>query len=113
MKKLILSVVVLLVAQLTMAQDAFKEDVIKVIKASGSAAQMEGAKDQIKAMIPEAKFEEFSKDFDATLPSLYDGIAKIYMETYTHEEVKAMLKFYDSPIGQKISNNAGDLYKKQ
>ncbi len=112
MKKLILSVVVLLVAQLTMAQDAFKEDVIKVIKASGSAAQMEGAKDQIKAMIPEAKFEEFSKDFDATLPSLYDGIAKIYMETYTHEEVKAMLKFYDSPIGQKISKNAGDLYKK-
>ena len=112
MKKLILAVVVLFVTQLSLAQDAFKNDVIKVIKASGSAAQMEAAKDQIKAMIPEAKFEEFSKEFDATLPSLYESIAKIYMETYTHEDIKAMLKFYESPVGKKISENAGELYKK-
>ena len=112
MKKLILSVVVLLVTQLTIAQDAFKEDAIKVIKASGSAAQMEAAKDQIKLRIPEASFEEFSKDFDATLPLLYEGMAKIYMETYTHDDVKAMLKFYESPVGLKISKNAGELYKK-
>lgn len=112
MKKLILSVVVLFVTQLTIAQDAFKEDAIKVIKASGSAAQMEAAKDQVKAMIPEAKFEEFSKDFDATLPSLYEAMAKIYMETYTHDDVKEMLKFYESPVGLKISKNAGELYKK-
>ena len=112
MKKLILSVVVLLITQLAIAQDAFREDAIKVIKASGSAAQMEAAKDQIKAMIPEEKFAEFSKDFDASLPSLYEKMAKIYMETYTHDDVKAMLKFYDSPIGKKISSNAGELYKK-
>ena len=112
MKKLILSVVVLLVTQLTIAQDAFKDDAIKVIKASGSAAQMEAVKDQVKAMIPEAKFEEFSKDFDSLMPSLYESIAKIYMETYTHEDIKAMLKFYESPVGMKISKNAGELNKK-
>lgn len=112
MKKFILSVVVLLVTQLTIAQDAFKADVIKVIKASGSAAQMEAAKDQIKAMIPEAKFEEFSKDFDATLPSLYEAMAKNYMETYTHDDIKAMLKFYESPVGKKISEKAKDMLKK-
>jgi len=112
MKKLILSVVVLLVTQLTMAQDSFKADVIKVLKASGSAAQMEAAKDQIKEMIPEAKAEEFSKEFDATLPSLYDEMAKVYMEIYTQEDIKAMLKFYESPVGKKITEKAGELYKK-
>jgi hypothetical protein len=112
MKKLILSVVIVLVAQLTMAQDAFKDDVIKVIKASGSASQMEAAKDQIKAMIPEAKFEEFSKEFDSTMPALYDAMAKNYMETYTHDDIKAMLKFYESPVGLKISEKAGDMLKK-
>jgi len=112
MKKLILTVVVLLVTQLSLAQDAFKNDVLKVIKASGSAAQMEAAKDQIKAMIPESRFEEFSKDFDATLPSLYDSMAKNYMETYTHDEIKAMLKFYESPVGKKITENAAEILKK-
>lgn len=112
MRKIILSVLVLLVTQLTMAQSTFKDDVIKVIKASGSAAQMEAAKDQIKAMISADKYEEFSKEFDATLPSLYESIAKIYMETYTHEDIKEMLKFYESPVGLKISKNAGVLYKK-
>ncbi len=112
MKKIILSVFVLFITQFSIAQSTFKEDVIKVIKASGSAAQMEAAKDQIKAMIPVDRFEEFSKEFDATLPSLYEGIAKIYMETYTHEDIKEMLKFYESPVGLKISKNAGELYKK-
>ena len=111
MKKIILSAVVLFVTQLTIAQDAFKDDVIKVIKASGSAAQTEMAKEQIKAMVPEAKFAEFSKEFDATLPSLYEAMAKNYMASYTHEDVKAMLKFYESPVGKKITEKAGELYK--
>ncbi|WP_338410007.1 DUF2059 domain-containing protein [uncultured Flavobacterium sp.] len=112
MKKIILSVVLLLVAQLTIAQDEFKADVIKVIKASGSASQMELAKDQIKAMIPEAKFEEFSKEFDETLPSLYDAMAENYMTSYTHDDVKEMLKFYESPVGKKISDTASEILKK-
>lgn len=112
MKKIILSVVVLLVTQLSIAQDAFKEDVIKVLKASGSAAQMEVAKEQVLENIPESKKEAFSKEFDASLPSLYDKMAEVYMETYTHEEIKQMLKFYDSPVGKKITEKASELTQK-
>lgn len=112
MKKIILTVVVLLVTQLSIAQDAFKNDVIKVLKASGSGAQMELAKDQIKPMISEDKFKEFSKEFDSSLPSLYDKMADVYMETYTHEEIKQMLKFYDSPVGKKITEKSSELTKK-
>lgn len=112
MKKLILTVVIILVSQFGMAQDTFKADVLKVLKASGSGSQMELAKEQVMGSISEEKRADFSKEFDASLPSLYDKMAKVYMETYTHDEVKQMLKFYDSPVGKKITEKASELTKK-
>ena len=112
MKKLILIITIVLISQFGNAQDLFKTDAIKVLKVSGSAAQMELAKEQILANIAEDKKADFAKEFDASLPALYDKMAKVYMETFTHEEIKQMLKFYDSPIGKKISEKAAELTKK-
>lgn len=112
MKKLILTVAIILVSQFGMAQDAFKADVLKVLKASGSGAQMELAKEQVIGSIPEEKRADFSRDFNASLPSLYDKMAKVFMETYTHDEVKQMIKFYDSPVGKKITEKASELTEK-
>lgn len=112
MKKFILTVAFVVMAQLGMAQDAFKADALKVIEKSGAAGPIKNVKDQVIVSIPEAKQDEFAKEFDATLPALYDKMAEIYMETYTHDEIKEMLKFYESPIGQKISANSGELMKK-
>lgn len=112
MKKCILSFVFVMIAHFAMAQDAaFKADVLKVIKMSGSTAQMESAKKQIMAMIPNEKHEQFNKDFEATMPGFYDKIAEIYLKEYTHQEVKEMLKFYESPVGKKIAEKAGVLFE--
>ena len=73
---------------------------------------MQMAKEQVMESIPLAKRADFSKEFDATLPALYEEIAKIYMEVYTHEDVKQMLKFYDSPIGKKMADSLGEITKK-
>ncbi|MDD3005499.1 DUF2059 domain-containing protein [Flavobacterium sp.] len=112
MKKLLITAALVLVTQIGLAQDAFKADVMKVIQASGASGPMQMAKEQIMQNIPLAKKADFSKDFDESLPALYDKLAKIYMEAYTHAEVKEMLKFYESPIGKKISNSTGEIYKK-
>lgn len=112
MKKLFITVALFLVANFAMAQDAFKADVERVIQVSGAAAPMQMAKEQIMQGIPIEKRDAFSKDFDASLPSLYEKIAKIYMETYTHEDVKQMLKFYDSPVGKKMASSMGEITKK-
>lgn len=113
MKKIFLTLAIALTVQLTMAQDAsFKEDAMKVIKSSGAAGPMEMVKEQLMNSIPEGKKEEFSKDFDNSLPKLYEKIATIYMETYTHDDIKKMLEFYESPVGKKISENTGKLYQK-
>lgn len=105
MKKLILTLAFVAVAQFGFAQEdaAFKADVMKVIEKSGSGGQMASAKKQILAMIPEDKHAAFLIEFDAILPKVYEGTAKIYMEEYTKDDVKAMLAFYESPVGKKMS----------
>ncbi len=113
MKKIILTFALVLAAQISMAQDdAFKKDVMKVIEMSGSGAQMKMAKDQILKMIPAEKQAAFLVEFDASLPAFYDKVAKVYMDTYTKEDIKAMLAFYDSPVGKKITAKAGEIAEK-
>lgn len=113
MKKLILSLAFLFIAQLGMAQDdAFKKDVLRVIEMSGSGSQMKLAKDQILKMIPQEKQAAFLIEFDATLPSFYDKIAQVYMDTYTKEDIKAMIAFYETPVGKKMTAKSSELAEK-
>lgn len=113
MRKIVITIAFMFVAHLSFAQDpAFKADVLKVIEQSGSTGPMTMAKEQIMQNIPLTKRADFSKEFDESLPSLYDKLAKVYMETFTHDEVKQMIKFYETPVGKKMSSSAGLLYKK-
>jgi hypothetical protein len=109
MKKLILTFALLLVAHFGFSQaadEAFKKDVMKVIERSGAAGQMTSAKKQILKMIPEEKQAAFLVEFDALLPKVYDATAKVYMEEYTKDDIKAMLAFYESPVGKKMADKA-------
>jgi hypothetical protein len=114
MKKFLIAVAFAFVSQIGFAQqdEAFKKDVMKVIEMSGAANQMKSAKEQILQMVPKDKQAAFVIEFDATLPSLYDKLATIYMQEYTKEDVKAMLDFYNSPIGKKINEKSGVLFEK-
>ncbi|MGG7036847.1 MAG: DUF2059 domain-containing protein, partial [Flavobacterium sp.] len=99
MKKLCIAIVFAAFSQIGFAQqvdEAFKKDVIKVIELSGTAGPMKMAKEQILKMIPSDKQAAFIVEFDATLPGLYEKMAKVYMETYTKADIKAMLAFYES-----------------
>jgi len=113
MKKVFFTLLFAAFAQATFAQNtASKADVMKVIQMSGSDVQMKMAKNQILKMIPGSKQDMFLKDFDAALPALYDNLAKVYMETYTKEDIKAMLDFYESPVGKKITSKSVELNEK-
>jgi hypothetical protein len=113
MKKSFLVVFFLFISQINWAQDAaLKANIIRLIEMSGADAQMKVLKPEILKMIPEDKKENFSKEFDASMPSLYDKIVKVYMEMYSEEDIKAMIKFCESSIGKKMSQNAGELAQK-
>jgi hypothetical protein len=112
MKKTILMVLFCLVGQISMAQNDFKTDVLLLIKNTGATASMDVAKKQITDMIPAEKREAFLKEFDAMTPALYEKMAAIYMEEFTHEDVKEAIKFYETPIGKKMASKAGVLFEK-
>ncbi len=113
MKKVFLSIAFVLIAQMSMAQNAnFKADVLKLISISGADGAMKVAKLQISNIIRVDKKENFSKEFDASLPSMYEKMANIYMEIYTPEDIKGMIVFYESPVGKKMSEKSGELTQK-
>ena len=57
-------------------------------------------------MIPEDKQTAFLVEFDALIAKANESTAKIYMEEYTKEDIKAMLAFYESPVGKKMAEKA-------
>jgi len=113
MKKVIITLVVVFFSHIGFAQDdQFKKDVLKVIEMSGGTSQIKSAKEQILKMVPKEKQAAFVIEFDATLPALYDKLATVYMQTYTKEDIKAMMDFYYSPVGKKINEKSGELLEK-
>ena len=102
MKKTILVSLLLFVVAISnvQAQDnAFKADAVKLVKLSSDAA--EAALEQVYVMIPEEKLEGFKKELEPVMDRYYEKIAIKSMEYYTHEDVKQLLKFYNSELGKK------------
>lgn len=112
MKKLVFVFALLLASQFGFSQEDFKTDVKKVIQMSGSNATMDAAKKQVLAMIPSDKQTEFLKEFDVIIDGITDEQVKNFMEVYTHDDIKEMIKFYESPVGKKIQEKAAILAEK-
>lgn len=105
MKNLFIAATMLLSVQFVSAQSGdFKKDVITYIKLSGSAAQVTAVLDPMLAQLPVAENDKASikKEIETTLPSLYDKLAIVMMKHYTHDDIKKMIEFYNSPVGKKI-----------
>ncbi len=83
------------------AQDnaAFKNDAIKLVKMGSNAA--DASMGQVYQMIPGEKLEKFKQELDPIMENFYKKLGEKSMEFYTHDEVKAILKFYESEIGKR------------
>lgn len=112
MKKTVLTFALLLIATIGFSQDAFKNDVVKFLEISGASNGFKMITKDLTANIPEAKKAEFQKELDASIKDLMGKMAEMYMTEFTHEDVKDILKFYESPIGKKLSNKTPVLYTK-
>ena len=103
MKNALFIILFVLAAQLGSAQvnDAFKADVKKLLEISGSNDQMNSVKKEILTIIPAEKQADFTKDFDAALVPLVKAQQDFYTTEFTHDDIKQMVKFYESPAGKK------------
>lgn len=114
MKKLFIAATMLLSVQFVSAQSAdFKKDVVTYIKLSGATANMTAVLEPVIEQIDESKRADFQKDLESILPSLYDKMAVSIMKHYTHDDIKKMMEFYNSPIGKKIQEVTPKMTKEQ
>ncbi len=112
MKKTVLTFVLLLITTLGFSQDAFKNDVVKYLEVSGQSNTFKMITKDLASNIPEAKKAEFQKELDASINDLMGKMADMYMTEFTHDDVKALLKFYESPAGKKLTDKTEVLYNK-
>lgn len=113
MKKILFTLVLALATQFGFSQDKpSKAEVEQVIEKSGASGQMAAAKKQVLSMIPKEKQAAFLVEFEALIKKVNDATAELYMQEYTKEDIKAMLAFYNSPVGKKMAEKAEILAQK-
>ena len=105
-----------------MAQDIspeLKADIIRLIKASGSdqeilkqagtlADELIAPVKVVRTDISEERFAEIKQEIMDFVKqelggedSIFNSLIPLYAKHYTHDEIKALADFYESPIGQK------------
>jgi len=106
MKKVLLvsALFVAMVLQ-TQAQDSadYKNETIEFLKLTGAGSAFVNAIDQIGALVPDDKKEAYRTEAKATLQGLYEKMADVYMEEFTHDEIKQLTVFYNSSLGKKLA----------
>ena len=114
MKKTLLLVVFVLTSVMTInaqEKDAFTKDTEKLVETLSKSA-FDPVIDQFKAMVAADKQADFVKEVKGTFPALYADMAKIYMEEFTHDEIKDIMAFYETPTGKKLAAKTGVLSQK-
>ncbi|MEN9335456.1 MAG: hypothetical protein RLZZ500_443 [Bacteroidota bacterium] len=92
--------------------EAFKKECLAVIEASGSGNMLNSYRDQIVGQVAEEKRAAFIVEFDALMKKVNEKTAEVYMQVYTKEDIKAMKAFYNSPVGKKMKEKAGEVTQK-
>ncbi len=118
MKKFLLAVAFMFVAQVSIAQTAkpadpaLKKEALRLLTLSGIDAQYEAMLNPIIKNVPADKQAAFKKDIMDSLGGLKDKMADLYLEEFTADDIKTMIKYYESPVGKKAASKTGILAEK-
>ncbi len=86
---------------------AFEKDIRTLLAVTGAAAMGEQAMDQMIASLapmapnlPQAFWDDVRKEFNGE--GLIELVVPIYARHLTRDDVKALITFYESPVGKKL-----------
>jgi uncharacterized protein len=113
MKKVICLLFLIFTGIQTKAQekDALQEKAVQLIKMT-SGQQFDVVLDPIVQMMPEENKEAFKKEMMASLEGIYGQLAQVYIEEFTEAEIDEILKFYNTPVGEKMREVTPELTRK-
>lgn len=109
MKRIVLLIVAVFCLNIVQAQEKeteIQKDIRELLVLTGSAkvgkqvmAQLISNFKKASPQIPDEFWTEFMKEIDED--EMIKLVIPIYEKFYTHEEIKELKKFYNSPIGKK------------
>lgn len=106
MKKIIVVLLFAIIPMAATAQDAaFKQDVQKLMKTIGVPDRIDATREYQAMWVPPDQEKAHMEKVDATIPEFLQNTEDYFLKTYTHEEVKELLAFYESPLGKKVTAN--------
>ncbi|MDX1543025.1 MAG: DUF2059 domain-containing protein [Christiangramia sp.] len=113
MKKLVCLFVIAFIGLNLIAQESnsFEQKSIKLIKMT-AGQQFEVMTDPLVQMVPAENQGAFKKELTESTQDLYSRMAKIYMESFTEEELDKILDFYATPVGKKLVAETPSLTRK-
>lgn len=92
-------------------KSAFEKETYNLVKMI-STPTFNSLVGQMSKMVKSENVEAFKKDVEATYPDLFSQLTKIYMEELSHNDVKEITKFYETPSGKKLLEKQGVLQQK-
>lgn len=87
---------------------AHQKDALKYVKINADGT-FEASMKQVFQMIPAEKREAFKKELNEVMDEMYVDMAIMYAEEFTHDEIKEILAFYETPVGKKIQETMPEL----
>ena len=91
--------------------DAFTADTKELMKIT-SVSAFADVISQMGAMVSSDKKEAFTEEANLTLDGIIDKFSVVYMEEFTHDEIKDLLAFYATPTGKKMAEKTMVLAQK-
>ena len=74
--------------------------ILDMVEASGVRRNMEQNMDQILSQLPEGKRNDYRDLLNVT--EIIKRILPVYDKYYSEEDLREMIRFYESPVGKKI-----------
>ena len=104
MKKIFITLLLLISFNSLSSQDNYKSLLIDYMTAQGQFETFNATIDQMGSMmgvtIKESEKEEFTKD---VMGSLIDLLVPVYKKHFSEQDLKDAIEMYKTPIGKKIS----------
>ncbi|MFT7035990.1 MAG: hypothetical protein ACJA2S_004516 [Cyclobacteriaceae bacterium] len=96
------------------AQDNFDKDILRFLEINGSKQTMAPMVDQMvkqfrsmNSSVPNDFWTLLKLDLTADMTDLMKKMVPIYKKHLTHEEVKGLIEFYESPVGKSFTSKSG------
>jgi len=111
---------IILATMTAVAQNgAFESDIARLLRLNGSAASFDVAFDQItsqfmmmKPSIPDSGWTLLRKEvFDPEVDILFQKMVPVYKKHFTHEQVKELIGFFESPLGKNYMEGNAQITK--